>query len=239
MIKKPSKISLSIIVPTFNEEEGISNTIIQIFKDARRNEIREIVNAIEVIVIDDGSSDDTSKLLNKLEKYKIKIIKHKTNKGLGASIITGVKNATKEYITYLPADGQAFLREITKGLRIAPKGDLILTYRGIRADYNPYRHLLSNTLMIFMKIFFGLNYKDYNWVHIYNKKLFDNIKTKSQGVFFLAEIVTRASKGGFKILEAEARYNSRSSGYYKNARLSVALTTLKDLFKLWIELMVK
>lgn len=240
MTKDSSKIDLSIIVPTFNEEEGIGKTIAEIFKDLKSIPIKKLINTFEVIVVDDGSFDNTIKELQRIKKnYKIKIIRHKFNQGLGAAIMTGIKHSTKEFATYLPADGQVFLREISKGLERAATADLVLTYRGKRKDYNPYRHLLSNTLMVSMRLFFGLNYKDYNWVHIYKTKLFKKIKTKSKGVFYLAEIVTRIHEAGLKILEAEAKYHPRSTGRSKNARLTVALATLRDLFKLWIELKVK
>lgn len=237
---KNSKIDLSIIVPTFNEEAGIGKTIIEIFKDAKKTPIKEVINSFEVVIVDDGSSDNTAKELEKIKrKYKITIIKHRFNQGLGAAIITGIKHTTKDFVTYLPADGQAFLREIIQGLKVAVYADLVLTYRGKRADYNPYRHLLSNTLMVFMKIFFGLHYQDYNWVHIYRTAAFKKIKTKSAGVFFLAEAVVRMHRAGFRIVEAQAKYNPRSTGYSKNARLSVALATLRDLYKLWMELKFK
>lgn len=241
MSRTASKIDLSIIVPTYNEEEGIKPTIKRIYKDANKASIKKLISTFEVVVVDDGSSDGTGKILSNLEKlYKnLEIVKHHTNKGLGSSIITGVKNSNKKFITYLPADGQVFLNEITEGLRMAPNADLVLTYRGKREGYNPYRHLLSNSLMIFMKVFFGLNFKDYNWVHIYKRSLFKSIKTKSKGVFYLAEIVARANQKGYRILEAQAKYHPRSTGYAKNARLSIVIRTLIDLFQLWTEIKIK
>lgn len=241
MAKNSSKIDLSIIVPVYNEEDGIKNSITEIYKDANLNLIKKLINTFEVIVVDDGSSDNTDRILQKLKKRykKLKIIRHKFNQGLGAAIKTGINQATKSYATYLPADGQVFLREITEGLKVAPFCDLVLTYRGKRKDYNPYRHLLSSSLMIFMKIFFGLNYKDYNWVHIYKRDLFNHIKTKSKGVFYLGEVVVRTKQAGFKILEAQAKYHPRSSGYSKNARLIVVMKTLRDLLALWLEIKLK
>lgn len=238
MSRATSKIDLSIIVPTFNEEEGIKPTVVRIYKDANKQPIKKLINSFEVIVVDDGSFDNTNKILNDLKKRyrKLKVIKHSSNKGLGASIMTGVKYSKKRFITYLPADGQVFLSEISEGLKTTPFSDLVLTYRGKREGYNPYRHLLSNSLMISMRIFFGLKFKDYNWVHIYKRTLFNSIKVKSKGVFFLAEVVARANQGGFKILEAQAKYHPRATGYSKNARPKIVIRTLIDLLKLWIEL---
>lgn len=87
-----------------------------------------------------------------------------------------------------------------------------------------------------MKLFFGLSFRDYNWVHIYKKDLFKSIKIKSKGVFYLAEVIARTNKAGFKILEAKAKYHPRTTGYAKNAKPKIVIRTLIDLLKLWIEL---
>ena len=181
MVKNFSKIDLSIIIPTFNEEEGIEPTIDRVYHDAKKQPIKSMLSSFEVIAINDGSFDHTKNVLDKIKKkYKnLRIINHNSNKGLGASILTGVKNSKKKFITYLPADGQAFLNEISGGLQKAPFADLVLTYRGKREDYNSYRNLLSSSLMISMRIFFGLKFKDYNWVHIYKRSLFSKITVNS------------------------------------------------------------
>lgn len=231
-------VDLSIIVPAYNEEEGIKDTVLAIFKDSKKNPIKKLIGKLEIIVVDDGSTDKTFERAKKLiRRYRnLKLVKHKRNQGLGSSIKTGILNSKYNFITYLPADGQAFLREIEGGLKLAPKADLVLTYRGKRIDYNSYRNILSNTLMLSMKLLFGLNYTDYNWVHIYKKDLFKKIKVNSNGVFFLAEIVIRTHNAQLFIAETQAKYNPRNSGYSKNARIPVVIRTLIDLVKLWKEL---
>lgn len=241
MDNKNPKISLTIIIPVYNEEDGITGAINQIYKDLKSPQIKNTVKSSELIIVDDGSTDKTYQILQQIKKKhkKIKIIHHKFNQGLGASIISGVSHSTKKYITYLPADGQAFLQEIDIGLKLAPFADLVLTYRGVKNDYNPYRQILSNSLMLFMRFFFNLNFKDYNWVHIYKRDLFKVVKTKSQGVFYLGEVVVRSNMAGLKIAEAQAKYHPRSTGYSKNAKPSIVLRTFIDLLKLWMELDLK
>ncbi len=238
MLKYSPKLNLSIIVPAFNEEDGIKDTILTIFNDAKIPSIKKLLGKLEVIVVDDGSNDKTFDYAKDLTKRfkNLRIIKQKRNQGLGASIKTGILNSKNEFVTYLPADGQAFLREIGEGLKLISSADLVLTYRGERTDYNSYRNILSNTLMIFMKILFNVNYKDYNWVHIYRKKVFKKVNVKSDGVFFLAEVVIRFENANLSILEAKAKYNPRNTGFSKNARIVVVLRTLTDLLKLWNEL---
>lgn len=240
-MSKTPRISLSIIVPVYNEEDGIQETIKRIVADIKSKEIKRLIRAYEIIIVDDGSSDDTYKIAkNPLKRYKnIILLKHKLNQGLGAALKTGISKSKMGYITYLPADGQVFLKDIVEGLKIAPLGDLVLTYRGVRDGYNHYRNLLSNSLLISMRFIFGLNFKDYNWVHIYNKDLFKSVTTRSNGVFYLAEIVVRTYKQGLRILEAQAGFHPRSTGYSKNARPKVVIKTLLDLLRLWLELRLK
>src|SRR5260221_14657582 len=89
-------MKLSIIVPVFNEEK----TILKVIK--KLDELSLGSTAKEVIVVDDGSTDSTRKLLQNVKN--IKIILHEKNKGKGAAVKTGIKNATGEYIIIQDAD---------------------------------------------------------------------------------------------------------------------------------------
>ena len=67
MAKNNSKITLSIIIPVYNEEEGISYAITEIYKDAKLKIVKDIVKEFEVIAVDDGSFDKTSQILQELK----------------------------------------------------------------------------------------------------------------------------------------------------------------------------
>lgn len=92
----PNKCKLTVIIPAFNEEEGINQTLDLLIPVARDNNF-------QIIVINDGSDDNTKKLLESKEVNKID---HPYNKGYGAALKTGVKAANTEYIALYDADGQ-------------------------------------------------------------------------------------------------------------------------------------
>ncbi len=87
-------IDLAIIIPCYNEEEGIEKTIKELQKKTD----------FKIIVIDDGSTDKTGEILSKIKN--IHVIKHSTNKGYGASLKSGVKESKTEFIAFYDADGQ-------------------------------------------------------------------------------------------------------------------------------------
>ncbi len=95
-----SKVTL--IIPAYNEEAGITDTI---------RGVLSLIPSIKIIVINDGSTDGTSKALETLTGL-VQVIEHKINRGYGASLKTGMKNSTTEYVVWYDADGQHFSEDI-------------------------------------------------------------------------------------------------------------------------------
>ena len=89
---------LSIIIPAYNEEEGIESTIRELLD-------YEPLSGAEIIVVNDGSKDETYKKL-KLFQGKITIVNHRTNRGYGSALVSGVKKSERELVAWYDADGQ-------------------------------------------------------------------------------------------------------------------------------------
>ena len=93
---------VTIIIPAYNEEEGINNVITQ---------LKELSENYEIIVVDDGSTDNTYKLAN---ETGVKVIRHPYNKGYGAALKTGIRNAEADIVLFMDADGQHKPSDIQK-----------------------------------------------------------------------------------------------------------------------------
>ena len=122
-------MKLSIVIPAYNEE----TTITKVVEEITRVMSTQKTN-YELIVVDDGSKDNTSKVVTTLieksgRKNKIKIIKHIYNKGYGASLKTGAKNAKGKYVMYIDADGQHDPRYIPKLLKHIDRYDMVIGAR--------------------------------------------------------------------------------------------------------------
>ncbi len=228
------KISLTIAIPTYNEEENIEwvvrdtlKTLPKYFKDW------------EIVVVDDGSKDKTGQILDELanQNPKVRVI-HQPNGGFSKAMLVGINAATKDYVSYMPADGQFLVEDMRHCFDILKENDLVLGYRGSRPDYTPKRIVFSYGYLLLLLFLFGVRWIDVGWVNIWKTKEVQRLNLKpTGGIFILTEIVVRFMKKGLKIDEAPSYYHVRKSGEVKNAKLKVVFNTFLSALKLKLELM--
>ncbi len=231
--------SITIAIPAYNEQENLRwvvndclNTLPKYFRD------------YEVLIIDDGSRDKTPKIADLLVKKNnhVRVI-HQQNGGYSKAMLTGIKNAKKEFVGYLPADGQYLVKDMEKMYPFLEKSDIVLGYRGIRKDYNLYRKILSYGYLILLRLMFAITVVDLNGPNIWRvsevNKLDNIYSVNSKGVFILAEIVARFQKKELRISEAPSVYRSRRSGSVKNTKLKVVTDTLRDAIIVWWKMITK
>lgn len=108
---------VSVIMPAFNEEEGIGNVI---------SKLRKMNIASEIIVVDDCSKDRTAEIA---EKAGAKVIRHPYNKGNGAAIKTGIRNSTGDILVMMDSDGQHDPADIPRLLASIGEYDMVVGAR--------------------------------------------------------------------------------------------------------------
>ncbi len=113
--------SVSIIIPAYNEEDSIAEVLEQIDQVMESSE-----NDYEIIVVDDGSTDDTTEVLKNLT---VKVIRHPHNKGYGASLKTGIRNAAGDIIVITDADGTYPPEEIPNIISLMDQNDMVVGAR--------------------------------------------------------------------------------------------------------------
>ena len=122
------KLNISIIIPVYNEEKAIGKVIDDIKKTMDQTKY-----SYEILVVDDASTDKSKDILEHINK--IKIINHEQNKGYGASLKTGIKNAKFEWILIIDADGTYPANSISELLNYTPEYDMVI---GARKKYKPF-----------------------------------------------------------------------------------------------------
>jgi glycosyltransferase involved in cell wall biosynthesis len=98
--RTPAKIrKLSVIVPVYNER----NTVVEVLRRMRAVELPDAID-LEIIVVDDGSTDGTRDVLNQLRDSTVRILLHEENRGKGAAVRTGIEVASGDYVLIQDAD---------------------------------------------------------------------------------------------------------------------------------------
>lgn len=225
----PDNESLSVLIPAYNEE----NNIVRVARLALAD-VKKFTNDFEIVIVDDGSFDNTGVIIDRLAKQNkhIRVVHHKVNQGLGKALQTGVKACRKDIIIYIEGDGQSLLKDQEKLLEKIKDADVVLGYRSSREDYSFFRKVLSYGYLILLLIFFNLKFKDVNWTQAYRRKIFDSINMKSQTPFFTTEVVIKSLRLGLRVTEASTLYHSRETGVTKLGNILTAYKMFKDMMKL-------
>ena len=151
----PTRKEVSIIIPAFNEEEAIGGVIDDIHKAMDETKI-----AYEIIVVDDASEDGT---MEEVQKRGVRLIEHPFNRGYGASLKTGIRQARYSTVVITDADGTYSSREIPRLLEDIPPYDMIVGARiGAKVRISFLRRLAKGLLTLFASYLTGARIPDLN-----------------------------------------------------------------------------
>ena len=224
--------NLSVFFPCVNEEgnvETIVSKAVKVLEDLKIN--------YEIILINDGSIDNTGKVADQLSKKNpnIRVIHHQKNLGYGEALKSGFYGAKYEVIVYTDGDGQFDFSEVTKFLEKIDESDLIIGYRLKRQD--PFfRIIFKKGWALSLWMMFGLTLKDVDCgFKMIKRKVLETIpRLESQrGAMINAELAIKARKSGFKIGQVGVNHYPRLSGKPTGANFKVILSSYLDLLKLW------
>lgn len=225
---------LSVFFPAYNEEASIEETATKAVAV-----LNKVARKWEIIVVNDGSSDKTGKIVEKLieEEPRIRMITHTPNRGYGAALKTGFYNAKYDLIAFTDADGQFDFSEIREFLKTQKKtkADLVIGYC-LKRKVPFYRTWGSKFLwQPAIYFLFGLKVRDIDCgFKLIRREVIDKIPRleAERGPFISSELLIKAKKAGFKIVEIGVQHFSRGAGKVSGASFKVILSGLSDLFKL-------
>jgi len=223
-------VSISVFFPCYNEQDNVSHTV----KGAVAV-LEKFTSDFEVIIVDDGSTDNTGQIADELAKSneKIKVVHHNPNLGYGAALQSGFKAATKKLVFYTDGDGQFDFGEMPQLLPVIKEFDIVSCYRLNRQD-NFIRKLNAwcwNKLVCWL---FGMKIRDIDCAFkLYKREIFDNIKLSSTGALIDTEILARAVRKGYTVTQMGVHHYPRTAGSQTGANLKVILRAFRELFELY------
>lgn len=223
--------SLSVFFPFWNEEGNIEKVIKNAIPVAEK-----VAQKWEIIMVDDGSSDQTKEIAKRLtkENSNLKLVSHPQNRGYGAALKEGFTNAKYDTIVFTDGDGQFDFSEVTRFIKKIKEADIVIGYRKKRIDH-PFRHMLMNLLKVWDFIFFGFYFRDIDCgFKMFKKSAIDKILPfKSEGAMITTEILAKAKRKGLKITEAEVSHYARIYGDQSGGNLRVIIRAVRESFVLW------
>ena len=202
---------LSIIVPAYNEGKTIL-TVLQ-----KLNDLKKFYQNIQIIVINDGSKDNSLEILESNKSLFDILINNPTNRGKGNAVKKGLEVADGDYITFQDADLEYDPDDFKKFLNLIHmvEPDLIIGSRFNYADYSRSHYILNKIGNKFMTFLFNIIYNTtftdiYSCYACFKKNLIINETLKTDGFEQHAEILCNVVKNGKKFYEVPINYNGRS-----------------------------
>jgi glycosyltransferase involved in cell wall biosynthesis len=205
----PEFRTLSVIVPVYNER----NTVAEIL---RRIRAVDLPLRLEVIVVDDGSTDETDKVLAALEDSTVRVVTHPTNQGKAAAIRTGIATARGELVLiqdadleYDPDDWPRLLDPVLKGKAHVVYGS---RFTGEHRSMRPSQWLGNRLLTLTTNVLYRSTLSDMETCYkLFDRSVLDGITIESDRFDFEPEITAKVLRRGYRIYEVPVSYAGRDA----------------------------
>ncbi len=202
--------SLTIFFPAYNDEKMIGKLVVDAYMFGQK-----VTNDLEVIVIDDGSTDKTSHVLKmQKSKYpKLKLAVHKKNRGYGAALRSGIKNSTKNWVFYTDGDGQYDVRELKKLVEKVKVGiDVVNGYKMKRSD-NFLRISLGKICNFLLHVLYDPPVSDVDCdFRLMRRSKLEGIRFKTNSGIFPLELVLKLKNNEARFTEVPVSHKRRVYG---------------------------
>jgi dolichol-phosphate mannosyltransferase len=208
-----TRVKLSVVIPCFNEEQTLASCVSRVL------EIQDETLSVEVILVDDCSSDRSFGIAEHLaDRYpEIRVLRHAKNRGKGAALRTGFREATGDFVAVQDADLEydpAELRGLLGPLR-SGKADVVLGSRFLGGT--PHRvlyfwHYLGNLLLTFLSnMFTDLNLTDMETCYkVFRREVIQGIQIQEDRFGFEPEVVAKVAQLRLRIYEMGISYSGRT-----------------------------
>jgi glycosyltransferase involved in cell wall biosynthesis len=195
----------------------------------------------QIILVDDGSSDQTPKIIDTIAAAdsQVTVIHHAVNLGYGSALKSGFRAATKTLVFFTDGDGQFDLNELPSIMPLMNRYDIVSCYRLNRQD-SYVRRINAWCWTTFVCLLFHLRLKDINCAFkLYKRKVFESVEMQSTGALINTEILARANRHGFTITQVAVHHFPRIAGQQTGANPRVIFHAFWELVKLYKQINCK
>ena len=229
---------LSVFFPAYNDAGTIASLVITSVKVAA-----SLTDDYEVIVINDGSQDDTAKILDELARLypgHVRIVHHEVNRGYGGALRTGFATASKEFVFYTDGDAQYDPAEMAVLWEKMTDGvDWVNGWKISRSD-PLHRIIIGRLYHHYVKLLFGLKVRDVDCdFRLMRRRIFDIVRLEKNSGVICLEMMKKFQDAGFRVAEQPVHHYHRAHGQSQFFNFPRVFRTLIDVHKLWWALVIR
>lgn len=229
--------SLSVFFPAYNDAPSLPGLLAKTFATLQAH-----VADYEVIVVDDGSYDDTGAVLKQLQaEYgaPLRVVTHVRNRGYGGALRSGFAAARKEFVFYTDGDSQYDICELPCLLKLmGPDTGLVNGYKVERHD-PAHRIWIGKTYNFCARLLFGIRIRDIDCDYrLIRRTLLEQLHLTSTSGTICVELVRKLEMTGCVVAETGVHHFPRLYGKSQFFRLRSLATTLYELVRLWIRVVI-
>lgn len=233
MVNSGLKPNITIFFPVYKDERTVA-----IVTEKAISVCVEIAGEFEIIIIDDCSPDRSGEIADELaKKYPfVKVIHHPHNRGYGAALKTGFKNAQYEWICLTDGDDEYDLFDLKRMINLRDFYDLIITFR-YKKIYSNKRIFISYIYNKLLRWLFRSRFRDISTgLRLVKKSLIEELQLTSDSPFIGAEITIKCMLKGYRIGEMGIQTFPREIGKGSSISTKNILLTIKDIRKIYNEI---
>jgi glycosyltransferase involved in cell wall biosynthesis len=226
----PQRYRVSFVLPAFNEEANILKAIDETVSVASR-----CCAAYEVVVVDDGSTDETARLVagRADQQPEIRLVRHRSNRGYGEALRTGFSHASLDFVFFTDSDNQFDLGELPLLLAWADRADLVAGYRKRRRD-PLVRRLNAWAWNRLIRVLFYIPVRDVDCAFkLFRRSALTDITIESRGALINTEIVVKLARRGAHIVEVGVTHLPRTAGEPSGADPRVILRAFREIARMY------
>jgi len=232
----PNQNTVSVLMPALNEQANIQKAM---------NDTLEAFDQMgiegEVVVINDGSTDDTPKLVEAKMKEdpRVRMVTHETPHGFGASFWDGVDHARNNFVVVLPGDAENDPIEIFRYFKLLEHVDIVIPFVFNKEVRSLYRQMLSFTYRLIINLTFNTNLNYTNGTILYRRAILLALEHRSDSFFFQTDILIRLLKRGYLFAEVPYRLDLRETGNSKAVSFPSFVKVARGYLRLFRDQYVK
>ena len=224
---------VTIFFPVYNDEHTI-----RIVTEKAIKVCEEIASKYEVIIINDGSPDNSGKIADELvaQYENVRVVHHPSNRGYGAAVKTGLTEARYEYIFFTDGDDEYDMWDFKKLFKLRDYYDIIITFR-YRKIYSNYRIFISYIYNAILRWLFRTSYRDISTgMKMVRKSCIKDVNLRTDSPFIGAELTIKMMLKGYRIGEVGIQTFPRQIGSGSSTSFKNIKKTIVDMFSVYQEI---